>query len=77
MRDNDEIIEPVGVPRCLHGQAWNQCVLCARTTWCADCGDRVVLDEAADPAEQVTCSACVVRMITEPAVMVSGRYGRR
>lgn len=71
----DAISRTVPVPHCLHGQLWNQCVLCARTTWCEDCGDRVVLDAGADPTESDTCP-CVDRMISVPAVTESGHRGQ-
>jgi hypothetical protein len=64
-------------PRCLHGATWKHCVLCARTTWCEDCGDRIVLDEVVDPRESVTCESCVDQMIHVPAMMVDGRYVSR
>lgn len=82
--DEKEDRQLVRVPRCLHGATWNRCVLCARTTWCEDCGDRVVLDDnehlvldKPDPLLNVTCASCVEQMIAVRAVMVDGRYVSR
>lgn len=55
----------IQLPRCLHGAVWNECDECARTIWCEDCNERLVLEEPVDHKrrETVTCMRCVDRMI--------------
>lgn len=53
--------------RCQPDLILDQCDACARTAWCADCGQRLFLDEPLHPCESVTCESCVDRMIGNPS----------